>query len=94
MSNCLPGMKCFGVVNPPRGCGIDPCFVYKTGTDLVYYNGPNLPNTGIDTCDTLTLSLQKLDNALSSTTLTSNMISTLSTNNSLKNQLKLILGIS
>lgn len=47
--------------NAPRSCGIDPCFAYKTSTDLVFYTGDNLSCTGINKCDTLTTSLQKID---------------------------------
>ena len=47
--------------NAPRSCGIDPCFAYKTSTDLVFYTGDNLSCTGINKCDNLTLSLQKID---------------------------------
>ena len=47
--------------NAPRSCGIDPCFAYKTSTDLVFYTGDNLSCTGINRCDTLTTSLQKID---------------------------------
>lgn len=48
----------------PRNCGIDPCTAFKTGTDLTFYNGPNLPCTGIHTCDNLTLALEKIDYAI------------------------------
>jgi len=27
----------------------------------IYYNGPNLPGTGINTCDTINEALQKID---------------------------------
>lgn len=87
--NCIP---CSGTVIP-RGCGIDPCFIYKTGTDLVMYNGANLPSTGIDTCDNTTTSLQKIDAKLDPTTLTTTILAILNTNSSLKNQLKTILGL-
>ena len=90
---CLPGSPCFGGSTTPRGCGIDPCFVYKTGSDLVVYNGANLPSTGIDTCNTITVALQKIDDKLSPENLTTTILSILNTNPSLKNQLKTILGI-
>ena len=93
MSICSPCVNCFGIPNSPRNCGIDPCFTYKTGTTLVYYTSSNLPNTGIDTCDTLSTALQKIDNALLPATLVSTLLTTLSTNTSLRNQLKTILGI-
>lgn len=40
---------------------IDPCNVPCTPTDNVCYSGPNLPCTGIHACDTVTVSLQKID---------------------------------
>lgn len=52
------------------GCGSsDPCgcsdpYSDKTGSGDVKYTGPNLPGTGIETCDTLTVALQKIDNAI------------------------------
>lgn len=64
--SCLPGSPCYNSNHTtyPRGCGIDPCKAYQTGSDLVKYNGPNLPCTGINTCETLTLALEKIDNAI------------------------------
>lgn len=64
--SCLPGMPCFGGgrVVYPRGCGVDPCLAVKSNTDLVFYSGPNLPCTGVNTCDSLTLVLEKIDNQI------------------------------
>lgn len=64
--SCLPSSPCYsnGTVVYPRGCGIDPCHAHKTGTDLVFYNGANLPCVGVDTCDSVTLALQKIDQKL------------------------------
>lgn len=50
--------------NVPRSCGIDPCFAHKTSTDLVFYTGDSLTCSEIDKCDSLTLSLQKIDTKL------------------------------
>jgi hypothetical protein len=63
---CYPGTPCFGSGNVtyPRGCGVDPCVAVKSNTDLVFYSGGNLPCTGVQTCDSLTLALQKLDEAI------------------------------
>lgn len=64
----MPNSPCVHCYNGntvyPRNCGIDPCKAFKTGTDLTFFNGPNLPCTGINTCDNLTLSLEKIDNAI------------------------------
>jgi hypothetical protein len=89
---CLPGSPCFGQTNNKR-CGVDPCFQFKTGTDLVFYNGANLPNTGVDTCDSVSVVFQKIDEKLTPSTMTETIINTLSTNTVLRNQLKQILGI-
>lgn len=35
----------------------------QSGKNL-YYNGPNLPGTGIRTCDTLNTALEKIDAAI------------------------------
>jgi hypothetical protein len=47
--------------NQPNYAPVDPCNVPCTPTDNVCYSGPNLPCTGIHTCDTVTVSLQKID---------------------------------
>jgi hypothetical protein len=69
----------------PCGCN-DPCKDI-TGSNHVKYIGPNLPATGIATCDSLTVALQKIDNLISilqiaistTTTTTSTSTSTSST---------------
>ena len=47
------------------GCGsIDPCGCGSTKitpSSDIKYTGPNLPGTGIQSCDTLTVALQKID---------------------------------
>lgn len=53
------------------GCGsFDPCNCNnpnsnKTGSTDVKYTGPNLPATGIATCDDLSVALQKIDYVIS-----------------------------
>lgn len=42
-------------------CGGDPCSTQLVASEYVKYVGPNLPCTNILTCDTLTVSLQKID---------------------------------
>lgn len=39
----------------------DPCTAQSIGTNHIKYDGPNLPCTGIQTCNSLTVSLQKVD---------------------------------
>lgn len=41
--------------------GNDPCSAQPIGSQSVSYSGPNLPCTGITTCDTLSVALQKID---------------------------------
>ena len=43
-------------------CSTPGCPVYKLDSSYSVYDGANLPASGIKTCDTLTVSLQKLDN--------------------------------
>lgn len=45
------------------GCGgnCDPCSTPPAQSDSMIYSGPNLPCTGINTCDSITLTLQKID---------------------------------
>jgi hypothetical protein len=85
--SCLPGMPCYGSVHAtyPRGCGIDPCHVHKTSTDLVFYTGPNLPCINIGTCDNTSLALQKIDNLICPENMALAIMSAISTNTSLRN---------
>lgn len=43
-------------------CSTPGCQVYKLDSSYSVYDGPNLPGSGIKTCDTLTVAIQKLDN--------------------------------
>ena len=49
------------VLNPITGCGVDPCSTTKLSTDSIFYTGPTLSCSGIDTCTTVTEALQNLD---------------------------------
>ena len=84
---CYPGTPCFnsGTVVYPTGCGIDPCYLHKTGTDLVFYNGANLPCVGVDTCDSVTLSFQKIDQKLCPDALTLSVFGSITNNLSIHN---------
>ncbi len=85
--SCLPGTPCYshGTVVYPRGCGIDPCYTHKTGTDLVFYNGANLPCVGVDTCDSVTLALQKIDQKLCPDALALAVLGSITNNLSIRN---------
>lgn len=39
----------------------NPCTNAGTGSNNVKYDGPNLPCTNIQTCDLLTVAIQKID---------------------------------
>jgi hypothetical protein len=54
--------SCYPTGNTSGSCGTDPCFTEKIGSNFIVYQGPSLPCTGINTCDNLTLALQKIDN--------------------------------
>lgn len=82
-SNCTSCLD--GIVSTPVGCGIDPCFAYKTGTDLVRYNGANLPCSGIDTCDSVTVALQKIDTKICPEELVITIINAITNNSTLYN---------
>lgn len=47
----------------PDPCS-DPCQNWWSQTDHLAYTGPNLPCTGIETCDTLTVVIQKIEEAI------------------------------
>lgn len=68
MSKCLPQMPCYnnGVVvytTYPYGCStiVSSPFTLPLSSNYLYYAGPNLPYTGIQTEDTITEALQKID---------------------------------
>jgi hypothetical protein len=84
---CVPGTPCFeNTVNAyyPQQCNNGAFAGYPIPTSAVQYNGPALPNSGIDTGDTLTLALQKLDNALDPVELVQTLITVINQNPSLK----------
>jgi hypothetical protein len=84
---CVPGTPCFeNTVNAyyPQNCNNGAFAGYPVPTSAVQYNGPGLPNSGIDTGDILTLALQKLDNALDPVELVQTLITVINQNPSLK----------
>ena len=50
--------------NPFKKSICKTCSDPKFDTSYSYYDGPNLPGTGIKTCDSLTLVIQKIDNEI------------------------------
>jgi hypothetical protein len=84
---CVPGTPCFeNTVNAyyPQNCNNGAFAGYPVPTSAVQYNGPGLPNSGIDTGDILTLALQKLDNAIEPVELVQTLITVINQNPSLK----------
>lgn len=84
--SCLPGMPCYGAevyAFYPRGCCGEP-LTCPVNSDIVIYSGPNLPSTGINTNDSLTIALQKIDVALSSDVLINTFLTGLATNPALQ----------
>jgi len=64
--SCLPGTPCYTSTihttgGLTGGCNIDPCITLKLSSDSVLYTGPNLPCSGINPCDNMSLALQKID---------------------------------
>lgn len=56
--------KLFGGFMRPRDedeDGCDPCVIKPIESTRITYDGPNLPCTGIQTCDDLNTALQKID---------------------------------
>lgn len=69
----------------PRTCGVDPCLVHKTSTDLVFYTGDALSCSEIQKCDNTTLALQKIDTKLCPESITNSIITAIQNNPSLQN---------
>jgi hypothetical protein len=54
--SCLPGMDCWDAYYHPPGV---------PNSNTVLYVGPNLPNSGVNTNNSLTIALEKIDEKLS-----------------------------
>lgn len=91
MSKCLPGMPCYGnnvivYTTYPSGCAttVPSPFTLPLSSDDLYYAGPNLPYTGIQTGDTITVALQKIDVQLNPEEIFALFISAIDNNPALK----------
>jgi hypothetical protein len=83
---CVPGSPCNPlVVNTvyPRKCNNGWFAGYPISTNLICYNGPTLPNSGVETGDDLNVVLEKLDNELDPLILAQTLLQTIATNVSL-----------
>lgn len=77
MGKCVPGMPCYSnessvivYTTYPAGCSsCNPstggCVALPISSAYLYYGGPNLPYSGVNTEDTLTVALQKIDERIS-----------------------------
>ncbi len=69
MAKCVPPSPCYKgndiitYTTYPKGCttSTPSAFTLPISSDNLYYSGANLPNSEIETLDTITDSLQKLD---------------------------------
>lgn len=89
MAKCVPGMPCYSTIvytTYPKGCATtEPSpFSLPLASDDLYYAGPNLPYTGIQTEDTITDALQKIDVLLNPTEIFALFIAAIDNNPALK----------
>ena len=90
MCQCVPGMPCYGqqtVVHYTYPYGCDscqsiPCLPLRS--EDVYYSGPNLPYTGIQTSMLLTEALQRIDVKLNPEEIVNAFIEAIQSNPTLK----------
>ena len=79
---CVPGMPCYSITNVvfPKKCNNGWLDGLGLDTDLILYNGPNLPCTGINFKDTVTCVINKINDLLCPEALTSVILATIQTN--------------
>ena len=61
---CAPGVPCNDPRRPFPLAGTDCDSSCPVDSNRVVYDGPNLPQSGVNTGDCLTISLEKLDDAI------------------------------
>lgn len=92
MAKCLPGTPCYKgndvivYTTYPKGCTSSSSspLTLPISSDNLYYSGPNLPYTEINTLDDLTVALQKIDVKLSAESIFALLIEAIDNNPSLK----------
>lgn len=92
MGQCIPSMPCYGTndvvvyTTYPKGCTSSTAspFSLPLSSDSLYYAGPNLPYTGIQTNDDITEALQKIDALLSYTSIFNLLIAAIDNDPALK----------
>lgn len=83
--SCLPGMPCYSIlVRTLYSNECDPCSTYIFDATKVEYTGANLSCTGIQTCDTLEVALQKIDDKICSDELVAQILAAIQANPTLK----------
>lgn len=94
MGKCVPGMPCYNenvivYTTYPAGCQTTTPgpFTLPFSSDDLYYAGPNLIYAGIDTSDSLTVAIQKIDEKLSPTELINLIITAIEGDESLRTAL-------
>jgi hypothetical protein len=83
---CYPGTPCNPVpvgATYPKKCNNGWFAGYPIQTNLICYNGPNLPNTGVNTGNNLNQVLEKIDLYLTPETLVQILLQTIQSNPSL-----------
>jgi hypothetical protein len=76
--SCSENINTCGCTNNPCGC--------KISSDDIAYQGPNLDCSGIETCDTVTEAIKKLDDYACSIDMVQNIINNIVNNTNLYNQ--------
>jgi hypothetical protein len=81
MKKCPPGVPCFsyGVVSYPQNCGL--INISSNTSDNVYYTGPNLPCINVNTCDSLSEAIVKINNSVCPEELTRRFLLHIQSNN-------------
>jgi hypothetical protein len=100
MSKCLPGTPCYKgndvivYTTYPRGCTSSQRSPYSLPlpSDDIYYAGPNLPYTGIQTEDDLTIALQHIDTLFNPEQIFDLFMRAIDNNPTLKSQLCTAIG--
>ncbi len=98
-TQCVPGMPCYqeGLVvytTYPRGytTSVPSPYTLPLSSDSLYYAGPNLPYTGIQTTMDITEAIERLDAKLNPTELVAAIISAIEADDDLRASLCEILN--
>lgn len=88
MAKCVPGMPCYDTIvyTTYKGCSTSTPspYTFPISSENLYYAGPNLSYTGIQTKDLITKALQKIDVKLNPTVIFDLFIAAIDNNPSLK----------